>query len=144
MSKYGSASVQVWVAASPGGSNVDISQYLDQDVLVKITSILEPSHTFGDSWEEHLPVGLSRGEPLTLGGLFDTVATSGPHVIFKDVDDSTTGDCRAVVVGFGGGQFAHFNAVLNGYAVVASVGKLQRYTCDMLPTGAVTWTTSTS
>lgn len=144
MSKYGSSTVSIFIEGSPGGTSYDVSQYIDTLGGQKITAITEPSHTFGDSWEEHIPVGLSKGEPFDFEGQFDNVATSGPHAIFKDVDDGTTDDTRAMVVGFGAVAYRHFDIRLASYEVIASNGKITRYKCNALPTGTVTWTTSTS
>ena len=144
MSKYGSSTVSIYIEGAPGGTSYNVSQYIDELGGQKITSITEPTHSFGDSWEEHTPVGMSRGEPFEMGGWFDDTATSGPHAIFKDVDDGTTDDTRAVVIGFGNVRYWHCDTRLTSYEVIASNGKLTKFRVNLLPTGTVTWTTSTS
>ena len=144
MSKYGSGSVSIYLEASTGTTYYNIANYIDELGGQKITSITEPTNAFGDSWEEHLPVGLSRGEPFDIGGLWDTAATDGTHVTFKDVNDGTTDATRGMVIGFGGGQYWHASVYIPSYEVIGSNGKLTRFRANVLPTGTVTWTTSTS
>lgn len=143
MSKYGSASVKIFVASS-GGTSYDISQYCDELGGVKITALTEPSHSFGDSWEEHTPVGLARGEAFDIGGLFDDTATSGPHALLSAIDRGTTDATRAVVVGFSSGNYWHGTCRLTGYEVVGSNGKLSRFRASLLPTGSASWTATTT
>jgi hypothetical protein len=144
MAKFGSGTVTVYLEGAPGGTSYAIQDYVLEMGGVKITSITEPTTALGDTWEEHLPVGLSRGEPISLTGHFDDTATSGPHAILKDVDDGTTDDTRALVVGFGNTRYFHADTRLTSYEVLPSVGKLTRYSVELLPTGTCTWTTSTS
>jgi len=144
MAKYGSGTVTIYLEGAPGGTSYAIQDYILEMGGAKITSITEPTTAFGDSWEEHLPVGMSKAEPISLTGFFDDTATSGPHAIFKDVDDGTTDDTRALVVGFGNTRYFHCDTRLTSYEVVGSVGKLTRFNAELLPTGTVTWTTSTS
>jgi len=148
MSKYGSSSVAIYIENLPGTStgSVNISQYVDELGGLKITSIMEPSHSFGDSWEEQTPVGMSRGEPFDIGGLYDNTASSdgGPHGVFKDIDNGTTDDGRGMVVNFGGGAFWHSDVRVASYEVLGANGKLTRWRANLIPTGTVSWTTSTS
>jgi hypothetical protein len=60
------------------------------------------------------------------------------------VDDGTTDDTRALVVGVGNVAYYHCDTRLTSYEVTPAVGKLTRFTAELLPTGTVTWTTSTS
>jgi hypothetical protein len=57
MAKYGSGTVSIYLGGSPGGSPVAIKDYVLEMGGLKITSVTEPTTAFGDSWEEHLPVG---------------------------------------------------------------------------------------
>ena len=50
----------------------------------------------------------------------------------------------ALVVGIGNTRYLHCDTRLTSYEVVPSVGKLTRFNAELLPTGTVTWTTSTS
>jgi len=143
MAKYGSSSVAIYVASS-GGTTYNVTSYVDTIGGQKITSITEPTHTFGDSWEEATPVGLSRGEPFDIEGHYDDTATSGPHALFSAVDRGTTDSTRSVIVGLGGSKFFSMTARLTGYETIATNGKLTRYRASFLPTGTVAWTTSTS
>lgn len=143
MSKYGSSSVAIYIASS-GGTSYNVTSYIDTIGGQKITSITEPTHTFGDSWEEHTPVGLSRAEPFDIEGHYDDTATSGPHALFSVIDRGTTDATRAITVGFGGTKYFACTARLTAYELLPTNGKLTRYRASFLPTGTAAWTTSTS
>ena len=145
MSRYGSSTVSIYIDASPGAAAPsNMTAFIDTMGGQKITAITEPTHTFGDSWEEHTPVGISKGEPFNMEGHFDDTATSGPHAAFKDPDNGTTDSARNMVVGFGNVAYWHATVRLTDYEVVGSNGKLTRYRVNVLPTSTVTWTTTTS
>lgn len=143
MSKFGSSSIKIYITDSTGGS-WDMTGWIDMLDPKKITAITEPTMTFGDAWEEHTPTGISRGEPFNFEGHFDNTATSGPHAVFRTLSNATTGTARDFVFGVGSVAYEHSTVLLTSYEVLASNGKLTRFRSNALPTGTVTWTTSTS
>ena len=137
--KYGSASVTVSLEDGPGGTPRAIGNHILTMGGVKITSILEKSTAFGDSWEESTPVGMKRLEPLTLEGLWDTTATTGPHVVLQAPDDGPQDDGRELVVVFGDAKTMTVDVRLESYEVLPQVGALTRFRAQLVPTGAAVW-----
>ena len=87
--KYGSASVTITYDDAPGGTGRIVTGHILTMSGAKIQSVLQASHAFGDSWEEHTPSGLMKMEPVTLTGFWDTTATTGPHVVLRPGDAAT-------------------------------------------------------
>lgn len=144
MSKYGSSSVVIWVDDSAGGTARDISQYVTELGGLKTESVTEPTHAFGDTWEEHTPAGMSKAPDITIGGFYDTAATDGPHIVFGAVDDGTADDTRTLRVATGDARTFQCETRLISYEVTPSLGALSKFSAVLRPTGTVTWTTSTS
>lgn len=137
--KFGSQSVTVSYDDAPGGSLQAVTNHILTMGGVKITTALQASHAFGDSWEEHTPTGMSKMEPLTLGGFWDTTATSGPHVVFKDPDDGPQDSTRTLVIVFGDSKTMTVETRLVSYEVLGTDGELTKFSAVIQPTGAAVW-----
>lgn len=137
--KYGSQSVTIQISDGPGGTLRTITNYVLSMGGVKITSNMEASHAFGDSWEENLPVGMGKLEPMTLEGHWDTTATTGPHVVFIAPDDGPQDAVRQLVVVFGDSKTMTVNCYLASYEVLAQVGALTRFRAELIFTGQPVW-----
>lgn len=137
--KYGSASVTVTLDSTAGGSGQAITNHVLSMGGAKITSAMEASHAFGDSWEESTPVGLKKAEPITLEGHWDTTATTGPHAVLSDPDDDPADGTRTLVVVFGDSKTFTVETRLMSYEVLAQVGNLTRFRAELIPTGAAVW-----
>src|SRR3990167_10612206 len=94
--KYGSASVAITYDDAPGGTGRLVTGYVQTMSGTKISAAQQASHAFGDSWEEHTPTGMSKMEPVTLSGHWDTTATTGPQVVFIAPDDGPQDDTRKI------------------------------------------------
>jgi hypothetical protein len=137
--KYGSQSVTITYDDGPGGTGRAVTNFVLQMGGVKITAVTEPSHAFGDSWEEHTPVGIGRMEALDLEGHWDTTATTGPHVVFIAPDDGPQDSTRTLVVVFGDSKTMTVETRLTAYEVLGVNGNLTRFKASILPTGAPAW-----
>ena len=137
--KYGSASVTVSLEDGPGGTARAITNHVLEIDGIEIESAMELSQAMGDSWEESTPSGMKKGADINLTGNWDTTATTGPHVVLKDVDDSPQDDGREMIIAFGDSKTCTFDVRLVKYKVLATVGKLTRFTALLRPTGAMTW-----
>ncbi len=144
MSKFGSSAIKLFIEATPGGTSYEVTDYILTMGSMKITSATEPSTAFGDSWEETIPAGLKRLEPFELEGHFEQTATSGAHAIFYDVDDGPSDDGRGFVCQFSSNVNLHTDVRADSYELIGAVGKVTRFKSHLIPTGTVTWTTSTS
>lgn len=137
--KYGSASVTVTYDDGPGGTGRAVTNHILTMGGVKLTSAMEPSHAFGDAWEEQTPTGMMKMEALTLEGHWDTTATTGPHVVFLAPDDGPQDSTRTLVVVFGDSKTMTVETRLVSYEVLGVNGNLTRFRAEILPTGTATW-----
>src|SRR3990167_5732927 len=99
--KYGAASIAISFDDAPGGSLQVITGHVLTMSGVKITSAMQLSHAFGDSAEESTPSGMTKVDPITLAGFWDTTATTGPHVVFLTPDDGPQDSTRSLRIVFG-------------------------------------------
>jgi len=137
--KYGSASVTITYDDGPGGTGQVVTGYVQTMSGTKISSTLQASHAFGDSWEEHTPTGMNKMEPVTLSGHWDTTATTGPHVVFIAPDDGPQDATRTLVLVFGDSKTMTVETRLVSYEVLGQNGNLTQFTAVIQPTGAATW-----
>lgn len=137
--KYGSQSVTVTFDDAPGGTGRAITGHILTMGGVKVTSAMAPTHAFGDSWEEHTPIGMKKMEPLTLEGWWDTTATTGPHAVLADPDDDPADSTRTLVVVFGDSKTMTVETRLVSYEVLAENGNLTKFRAEIQPTGSAVW-----
>jgi hypothetical protein len=137
--KYGSQSVTITYDDGPGGTGRAVTNFILTMGGVKLTALTEPSHAFGDSWEEHTPTGMAKMEALTLEGQWDTTVTTGPHVVFLTPDDGPQDSTRTLVIVFGDSKTMTVETRLTSYEVIGKNGNLTMFRAEILPTGAPVW-----
>lgn len=101
----------------------------------------QSSDAFGDLWDEFAPTGRRGCPPIAISGLFNTTATTGPHVVFKpaDADALPNAATRTLVIVFGDSKTFTVETRISDYSVEAKNGKLSEYSCTLTPTGAAVW-----
>lgn len=132
MAKYTAANVVVEFDET-GGSLTDMSQYVQEINGIDIEMTLEESHTFGDSWVENLSAGLKKVAPVTLTGMYDDTATTGPDVIFNAL-----GATRTLKITWGGTKTTSVETIIQKYSRKPARGTLTKFEVTLQPTGAVT------
>lgn len=137
--KYGAQSITISYDDGPGGTIRAVTGHVLTMSGVKISSALQASHAFGDSWEEHTPSGLAKMDPVTLTGFWDTTATTGPHVVFGSPDDGPQDATRTLVIVFGDTKTMTVETYLMSYEVLGKNGALTEFSAVIQPTGAATW-----
>lgn len=138
--KQGAKDILIEYDDGPGGVLQDITQYVRGDVAVKVMSLLQESHAFGDEYDEHTPTGHNRMDPITLSGLYDDTAAVGPAVIFKKQagDSDPQGATRTLKVTWGNAKSTEVETRLESFQRTAKVGALTEYEAVVQPTGAPT------
>jgi hypothetical protein len=134
MAKYGSGSLVIEFDNS-GGSLVDMTQYVLEVNGVKISAILEESHTFGDTWFESLATGLSKLDDINIKGFYDDTATTGPNAIWNAIGNTTT---RTIKFTWGGSKTTSVETIIMDYARLPKRGELTKFEVTLRPTGTVT------
>jgi hypothetical protein len=137
MAKYGSSSIVVAFDDS-GGSPQTMTQYVTEINEVSVESLMEESHSFGDSWFEALPVGIRKMEPITLSGWFDDTSTTGPDAIFNAPAATVATSTRTLTITWGGTKTTSVECYIKKYTRQATRNQLTKYTVELQPTGTVT------
>lgn len=139
MAKFGSDVLSI-TFDDQGGTPRDVTQYVTSINGVEIEAILEAITAFGDEWERHLGVGLSKMAPIVVGGFHDDTASSGPHAVFRAVDSSPSQASRTFVAAFGGANGTVTVEARNAkYKILGKVGGITLFEATIQPSGAAVW-----
>jgi len=122
-----------------GGTPVDISQFVLSIGEISVESAFEEVHSFGDSWEEHLPVGIGKSGQIELGGLYDD-AGGGPDSVFADRVPEVPGvtATRTLTITWVGSKTTSFETYLVAYKRAPDRNALTKWSATLQPTGAFT------
>jgi hypothetical protein len=82
MALHGPSEVVISMDDEPGGTPVDITEFVTSIGAISIESITEQTNPFGVDSEEHTPVGLAKSADIPIGGYFDDAVDSA-HSIFQ-------------------------------------------------------------
>lgn len=142
MAKYGPDDLQVKVStASTTGSFRDVTQNLIEFSGFDVEAILEQSNTFGDTFEEHSFVGVTRLPEMTFtffydddtstgtGGVFGTETAVGQERVFRLNFTNTTGST-------GAGTNIKVDALLHSVKRQPGRGVLSKMQVMAQPTGS--------
>lgn len=132
MAKYGSPDLKIEVD-NAGGTLVDLSAYIDDDLSHSVEAVLEELLAYGEDWPAQVATGVKKASDLTLGFMYDDTGTTGPNVILDAV-----GSTRSVKITWGGSNTTTFEAVIKSFSKKASKGAMHRCEAVVTPTGAVT------
>lgn len=122
-----------------GGTPVDITQHVEDMSEIVVENGLEEKHSFGDSWEEHLPFGVGKINPIEITGLYDDIVTVGPDALFANrVPETPSTATRTFKVTWRTGKTTSVETYLIAYQRAADRNGLTKYTARLQPTGAVT------
>lgn len=140
MAMFGSTSVTITYDDGPGGTGRAITDYVTEIGGISIEALQADTSAFGDVWGESTPTGFKTVDEVSIKGFYNDAATTGPHVVFKDVDDSPSDSTRTLVVVFGGtnGTFT-IETRLKKYMVGAKVKGLTEFEAVVVPNGSGAW-----
>ena len=119
---------------------INLSGYVDTFNGFKINAPTQETHGFGDAWVEHTFVGVRNIEPQTVGGFYNDVAASGPHVLFGT---TSVGQEREVELAFdsASGEIVHYDVIIKDYSIMPVRNELTRFEVTLQPTGSYTTAT---
>jgi hypothetical protein len=122
-----------------GGALVDISQYVQTINGIEIEGILEETHTFGDSWEESLPVGIGKTGQIEIGGVYDDTGATGPDALFAGrIPETPASSTRTFKMTYVGAKTTSVETYLSKYTRNPDKNGLTKWKATLQPTGAVT------
>jgi hypothetical protein len=137
--KYGSPSVAVSYDDGPGGTIRVITPFVTSIGGVKKEALTEQTNPFGVAFESHTPTGLSRVPDITIEGIWDTTATTGPHVVFGTPDTDPQGATRTLIFAPGDSKTFTVETRLVDYEVLAQNGNLTKYKATVRQAGNGVW-----
>jgi hypothetical protein len=137
--KHGSSEVIITLDDA-GGTPRTITNFVLTVGALKITSNMQKSDAFGDAWEEMLPTGKQKVDPIKLTGFFDDTPTTGPHVVMGAPDASPQSATRTLAVVVGNAKTFTVECFLSAYSVLPKNGALTEFEADLQPSGAAAWT----
>ena len=134
------AGIKIEYDQTAGGTLVEIQSYIQTFNGVDIEQVLEEIHAFGDSWEEHLPVGIGKVGDITLGGLYDSAASPAPDALFGNriPENPNTGQTRTLKITWTGTKTTSVTAFVTSYKTTLAAEKLHVFTVQLQPSGTVT------
>jgi hypothetical protein len=133
MANYGPDDFAFEIDTTEGGSlSSGFRQYVREINGFKIEAITQESHSFGDTWHEHLYTGIRKGNDVTIRGFYDDTASTGPNVVLIGI-----GQTRSVQITWGSTKTSSFEALIVSYERLAKLDELTGYECVLRPTGAV-------
>jgi hypothetical protein len=136
--KYGAKDVTVSYDDA-GGVLRAVTNHILEMGGIKIESAMELTHAMGDTADESTPSGHISVPDINLGGVWDTTATTGPHVVFGVPDSDPQGATRTLVVVFGDGKTFTAETRLVSYEVLGNNGALTRFAAVVRVTGVPVW-----
>jgi hypothetical protein len=134
MAQYSSASVVISIKDS-GGASQTFTTYVRSMGTVSIEAITQEATTYGLTWATYVSTGIKKMAAITLGGFYDTAATSGPNVLFAGHEGETRTAC---VITYGGAKTTTFDAIIQKYERMPKLGAMTEYQVTLQPTGTVT------
>lgn len=137
--KHGSSEITITYDDAPSGVGQNVTQHILTMNGIKIEAITQPSHAFGDAWEEHTPTGMKRVPPITFTGYYDDTAATGPHIVFVAPDDDPQDGTRTLVIVFGNAKTFTTETRLVSYEVLGKNSGLTEFAAVVQPTGSATW-----
>jgi hypothetical protein len=138
---YGQPDVKVGITTSTttGAAVNDISQYVETLSGPKPTAKTQQTDAFGDSWVENSYTGVREGGTITLGGRYNDVAASGPHILFGQI--AQLGAYREIEIDYGASDIVRCPVIITSYERTPNRGELTGYTLEAMITGAITTAT---
>ena len=137
--KYGPASVALSYDDGPGGTLRNVTAHALTIGGIKIEQITEETSPFGVNYESNTPIGKQKFNDVAIAGLFDTTATTGPHVVFGDPDDSPQDATRTLTFTPGDSKTCTVETRLVSYEVKPDKGGLTRFEAVVRQAGLAAW-----
>lgn len=142
LGKHSSSEVTFTLTDAQGGTNRVLTGFLLSMGAAKISSILQKSTAYGDTFEKMLPTGIQKVDPITITGLWDDSATPSPHTVLLSPDILPNSAARALIITFSTGTVRTFTATcfLESYAVIGKTGGLTEFAATLVLVGSAAWT----
>ena len=139
--KYGIADVTVTLEDAPGGTARSIKEYIENGISAADFAEMVENTTLGDSWKTRIPTGVRDSDQLTIQGDWDTTATTGSHVVLRQVaaDVSPQSVGRELVITFGDSKVWTRKVHLEKSTIKAQNGNVHKIEAVLTPTGAAVW-----
>jgi hypothetical protein len=137
MANGGPADIQIeYSDGSSPTAYVDITQHVITFNGVSIEAMLEEVRSFGVAWDKHLPIGVGKVNPITLGGLLSD-EVGGPDDLFGNrIPESPSAEPRKLRVTWFGALTTVVDTYLSKYDRIPDKQKITEYEVTLQPTDA--------
>jgi hypothetical protein len=133
LATYAWNAFKVEVDSAVGGSLTDMSAYITEVGDIEVEALTQEVTPATTAAVAHLYTGILEGKPLTIKGVYDDTASTGPNVVFVGV-----GGVRSVKITYGASKTTAFEAIIKSYKRGAKKGEMTAYEVTLLPTGTIT------
>jgi hypothetical protein len=116
-----------------GGTLTDMTAYTTSIGGVKINAPVQDVTPAGVTWTKQLFGGIFGADEITIEGVYDDTATTGPDVVYN-----VPGATRTLKVTYGASKSTSVETIITGYDRQPAKGQPTMYTVTLTPTGTVT------
>lgn len=120
-----------------GGTPVNMTAYIDVESALKISAVLQAWKPKGSAYQTPKDSGARTIDNVTLEGLYDDTATTGPDVIFYN-GGAALGQTRTYKETWGSTKTTTIEAVIMSYTRTPAPDGLTRFAVELQFTGAPT------
>lgn len=133
MATYGWPDFIFKIDATDGGSLQSMVAHIREISIGGKSYNVEENTVAGSTWEAHLLTGIRKLAPITITGVYDDTAGTGPNATFNGTHAVT----RSCEITWGGSKTTSFEAWMTDFTRIPKAkGKLD-YSVTIQPTGTV-------
>lgn len=134
MATYGWPDLIFKIDATDGGALQAMTSHTREITIGAKSYNVEENTVAGSTWEAHLLTGIRKLAPITVTGVYDDTASTGPNATYNGTHAVT----RTVEITWGGTKTTTFEAwIVDFQRIPKPKGKLD-YSVTIQPTGTVT------
>lgn len=134
MATYGPDDIAVRFDATDGGALQSMTQHVTEIDVLDIEAMFDQNtRSYGDVWSDQAYIGVRRWNPITLRGVYDDTATTGPNATFNSV-----GSQRTLELTWGGSKTTTVETLILNYRRIPQIDGMTRYEVVLQPIGAPT------
>jgi hypothetical protein len=119
----------------------DITEHVLSFNGITKEQLTEEVRAFGSAWDRNITIGVGKGDPIELGGLFDDVA-NGPDDLFgnRTFPEGPSAATRTIKITWFGSKTTEWETILQKYGRNPNKNEAHKYATTLLTTGAPTET----
>lgn len=134
MATYGPDDLAIRFDATTGGALQAMTQHITEMDVLDIEALFDQNtRSYGDQWSDQSYIGVRQWQPITLRGVYEDTAVSGPNATFNDV-----GAQRTLEITWGGTKVTTVESLILNFRRIPMIDGMLRYEVVLQPIGAPT------